>query len=389
MEPTARPNLRAAALLSNSSHSGSAAPHATCRSVVTTSGASSSAPLYAATSAMPTSASANGPETPPADLTAVISASGAHLLSYLPLGSLLTGHQSPTLVSTAFYDAVYHALGTQFTTLSFSGCPHLRKVDDEALIKIIRNIIEISQAHHPEYNRPVERRRGHVCEHTITCPCPINGIVYLDLSRCRSIKGEGVHFALKHLPNVRRISLSGAKRLDWLTHFVSERVIPDCYNKVQVHKLEAVDISACPKIDDLGVRSFLGAVKGHRIRVLDLSGCSTKTSDEIAGPISAYCRNLESISLAGMKKITAYGVGLIAYCCRDTLRSLNIRHCSKVHLMELLWRRVQHMATLLTNSGDQQEGNLLRRQFTRRHTQETFPMQVGRMQHLERCTLCP
>ena len=182
--------------------------------------------------------------------------------------------------------------------------------------------------------------------------------MYLDLSRCRSIKGEGVHFALKHLPNVRRISLSGAKRLDWLTHFVSERVIPDCYNKVQVHKLEAVDISACPKIDDLGVRSFLGAVKGHRIRVLDLSGCSTKTSDEIAGPISAYCRNLESISLAGMKKITAYGVGLIAYCCRDTLRSLNIRHCSKVHLMELLWRRVQHMATLLTNSGDQQEGNL-------------------------------
>ena len=317
--------------------------------------ASGSAPLPHAVSA----SAASGPETPPvADLTAVISASGAHLLSYLPLGALITGQQSPTLVSTAFYDAVYHALGTQFSALCFSGCPHLRKLDDEALIKIIRNIIEISQAHHPEYNRPVERRRGHVCEHTITCPCPINSIKYLDLSRCRSIKGEGVHFALKHLPNVRRISLSGAKRLDWLTHFVSERIIPDCYNKVQVPKLEAVDISACPKIDNLGVRSFLGSVKGHQIRVLDLSGCSTKTSDEIAGPISAYCRNLESISLAGMKKITAYGVGLIAYCCRDTLRSLNVRHCSKIHLMELLWRRVQHMATLLTNSDDQQEGNL-------------------------------
>lgn len=321
--------------------------------------ASGSTLPHAASSAMPISASASGPETlPAADLTAVISASGAHLLSYLPLGSLLTGQQSPTLVSTAFYDAVYHAIGTQFSELSFSSCPHLRKIDDEALIKIIRNIIEISQAHHPEYNRPVERRRGHVCEHTITCPCPINSIKYLDLSRCRSIKGEGVHFALKHLPNVRRISLSGAKRLDWLAHFVSERIIPDCYNKVQVHKLEAVDISACPKIDDLGLRSFLGSVKGHQIRVLDLSGCSTKTSDEIAGPISAYCRNLQSVSLAGMKKITAYAVGLIAHCCRDTLRSLNIRHCSKVHLMELLWRRVQHMATLLTNSNDQQEGNL-------------------------------
>ena len=322
--------------------------------------ASVSAAPRAATPAMPTSASAaRGPETPPvADLTAVISASGAHLLSYLPLGSLLAGQQSPTLVSTAFYDAVYYALGTQFSELSFSGCPHLRMVDDEALIKIIRNIIEISQAHHPEYSRPVGRRRRHVCEHTITCPCPINCIKHLDLSRCRFIEGEGVHFALKHLPHIRRISLSGAKRLDWLKHFVSERVIPDCYNKVQVQKLEVLDISACPKIDDLGVRSLLGSVKGHRIRVLDLSGCSTKTSDEIAGPISAYCRNLESISLAGMKKITAYAVGLIAYCCRDTLRSINVRHCSKVHLMELLWRRVQHMATLLTNSDDQQEGNL-------------------------------
>ena len=109
-------------------------------------------------------------------------------------------------------------------------------------------------------------------------------------------------------------------------------------------------------IDDLGVRSLLGSIQGHQIRVLDLSGCSTQTSDEIAGPISKCCRNLEGLSLAGMKKITAYGVGLIAYCCRDTLRSLNVRHCSKVHLMELLWQRINHMGIIARDAHPHGQG---------------------------------
>ena len=304
---------------------------------------------------MATSASGSPPATP-TDLTAVISSTGAHLLSFLPLACLINGYRSPSLVSTAFYDAVYHAIGTQFLTLSFSGCHHLRKIDDEALVKIIRNIIEINEAHHPEYERVVERRRSHNCACTVTCPCPIVAVKHVDLSRCRNIKGEGVHFALKHLKNVRRISLSGAKSINWLRHFVSEGVLPDCYNKVQLPRLEAIDLSACPKINDLGVRSLLASVQGHqRLRVLDLSGVSTQTNDDIAGPIASICRSLECLSLAGMKKVTSFGVGLIAYCCRDTLRSLSLRACSKVNLMELLCARIQHMGMLLANS-DGEEG---------------------------------
>ena len=68
---------------------------------------------------------------------------------------------------------------------------------------------------------------------------------------------------------------------------MSERVVPDCYNKVQLPRLEAIDLSACPKIDDLGVRSLLASVQGHQnLRILDLSGLSTQTNDNIAGPIA-------------------------------------------------------------------------------------------------------
>ena len=132
-------------------------------------------------------------------------------------------------------------------------------------------------------------------------------------------------------------------------------MVPDCYNKVQLPRLEAIDLSACPKIDDLGVRSLLASVQGHQnLRILDLSGLSTQTNDNIAGPIASICRSLECLSLAGMKKVTSFGVGLIAYCCRDTLRSLSLRGCSKVNLMELLCARIQHMGMLLANSDDEE-----------------------------------
>lgn len=131
------------------------------------------------------------------NLSTVIAAVGPQIFSFFPLGSLINGHRSPLLVSTIFHDSVFLCLG-QSETLNLSSCPHLRKLSDKSLIRLIRNIVEICGAHHPEYPRYVERRRVHNCSGMEGCPCPIKA-VHLDLSRCRFLKREGVYFALKHV----------------------------------------------------------------------------------------------------------------------------------------------------------------------------------------------
>lgn len=114
---------------------------------------------------------ATGEEENAAGLNRVMAAVGYHVFSYLPLGSIINGHRSPILTNTVFHDAAFVCLG-QTESLSLS-CPHLRKIDDETLIRLVRNVIELSEAHHPGYTRLVDRRRGHDCSETVICPCPI------------------------------------------------------------------------------------------------------------------------------------------------------------------------------------------------------------------------
>jgi len=282
------------------------------------------------------------------DLNAVVGAAGIHVLSYLPTGDLINGHRSPSLVSTLFHDAVYKALG-QREVLSFSGCGHLRKIKDDALIRLLRTIIEVSKADDPAEDKSerqvhvaVSRRRNHDCVGCSRCPCPINAWQFLDLSRCRQITGQAVHYALRHTPNVRRISVSSAVRF----HAAKEFCLPKDRDQdapsasfpsvLTVPKLEALDISGCSKVDTLGVETLTTYITGHQIRHLDLSGCSTTLDNRIAAPIAEWCRRLEYLGLAGLKKLTSCGVGLMAYCCRDTLRGLNLRGCENVYLTEIL-----------------------------------------------------
>ena len=329
-----------------------------------------------------------------ADLNAVIGAAGIHVLSCLPTGDLINGYRSPSLVSSMFHETVHKALG-QREVLSFSGCSHLRKINDDALIRLMRTIIEVSEADHPAHSRPEPRRQDHDCINRSSCPSPANALQFLDLGRCRNISGKAVHFVLKHTPNIRRISLAWAVRFDAAQEFrlPGDRDMAPFSNLSVLHvpKLETIDISGCSKVDALGVRAltafttgyqsrhwnisdlsdrsrddaltaefirnleYVGKntlttyVAGHQIRHLDLSGCSTTLDDNIAPPIAECCRHLEVLGLAGLKKLTSFGVGLMAYCCRDTLRDLTLRGCLNVYLTEIM---LPTMLTILDVFGE-------------------------------------
>eukprot|EP00970_Alexandrium_tamarense_P004747 scaffold784_cov173-Alexandrium_tamarense.AAC.2 len=267
----------------------------------------------------------------PLDLHTIISTVGTIIFSFFPLGSLLNGHDSPFLVSTIFHDSIYQSLG-QTESLFLSQCSHLRKINDEQLIRFVRNIVEISDAHHPEYTRLVERRRNHVWSLSRGCPCPLK-VKHLDLSKCRFLRGEGVHYCLKHMPNVERISLSSLQRFDPENHLVGGGL----WDHLDfTEKLEYLDVSECTKVGHDALNSITDVIRGHKILHLDLSGCSTQMDDSISGPIVGYCRNVECLSVAGSKKITSVGVGIIAYLCRNTLRCLNLSGCERVNLPLLM-----------------------------------------------------
>eukprot|EP00562_Extubocellulus_spinifer_P022062 CAMPEP_0178613636 /NCGR_PEP_ID=MMETSP0698-20121128/1747_1 /TAXON_ID=265572 /ORGANISM="Extubocellulus spinifer, Strain CCMP396" /LENGTH=867 /DNA_ID=CAMNT_0020252339 /DNA_START=571 /DNA_END=3174 /DNA_ORIENTATION=- len=316
-----------------------------------------------------------------ADLNAVIGAAGIHVLSCLPTGDLINGYRSPSLVSSMFHKTVHKALG-QREVLSFSGCSHLRKINDDALIRLMRTIIEVSEADHPGLSRLALRQQDHDCLNSSSCPSRANALHFLDLGRCRHISGKAVHFVLKHTPNIRRLSLVWAVRFDAAMEFrlPRDRDIAPFSNLSVLHvpKLETIDISGCSQVDALGVRAltafitgyqsrhlnisdisgssrndalaaefsrnleYVGIntltayVAGHQIRHLDLSCCSTTLDDNIAPPIAECCRHLEVLGLAGLKKLTSFGVGLMAYCCRDTLRDLTLRDCENVNLTEIV-----------------------------------------------------
>jgi len=265
-----------------------------------------------------------------------------HVFAFLPIGSILNGHRSLILVNTIFHDGAFRCLG-QAESISLSQCQHLRRIDDDQLIKLIRNMVEVGEAQHPGYARRVQRRRGHDCSGTAACPCPIKA-THLDLSRCRSLRGEGVHYCLKHMPGARRVLCSSAARFDAAERFAS------C-GDLQTSNLEYLDVSGCVGLENVGIKRLVTTVQGKNIRHLDFSGCSEQIDDSVAGTV-AFCQGLECLNLAGAADITAFGVGLVAYVCRSTLRCLSLRGCKSVNLPKLLMSASDELIDLAGSEDD-------------------------------------
>ena len=237
------------------------------------------------------------------NLTDIAAAVGPTIFSFLPLGSLLNGLSSPFLVNKIFRDKIFEHL-KEAVCISFSPYPHLRKIKDDQLICLVRNILGES-----------------TCLKT----------KYLDLSKCRNLKGDGIIFCLKSMPNIERISLSSAIR------FQIDNNFSDSALKEAIKRLYYVDVSGCTKLNTDGISCLASTLPGSNIRVLDFSSCSTQIGDDAAMSVAENCRNLECINVSGSTKLTTFGVAIISYICRRTLRCLLFRGCVEVKLSTLLY----------------------------------------------------
>lgn len=98
-----------------------------------------------------------------------------------------------------------------------------------------------------------------------------------------------------------------------------------------------MDISRCKKLGTPEIRALASTFSGSNIRVLDFSGCSTLIGDDAAVSVAEHCQNLECVNVSGSKKLTTFGVAIIAFVRRTTLRSLGLRGCQLVRLTTLLY----------------------------------------------------
>ena len=238
------------------------------------------------------------------DLTDIVAAVGPTIFSYLPVGSLLNGLSSPLLVNKIFCGAILEYL-QEAACLSFSQCPHLRKINDDQLICLMQSMIGDS-----------------TCLKT----------KQLDLSKCRNLKGEGVIFCLRSMPNIERLSLSSATRF----HITANNFNDPSVMAAMKH-LKHVDVSGCTKLNTPEICCLASNLSGSNIRVLDFSSCSTLIGDDAAVSVAEHCHNLESINVSGSRKLTTFGVAIIAFVCRSTLRCLSLRGCESVKLTTLLY----------------------------------------------------
>ncbi len=237
------------------------------------------------------------------DLTDITAAVGPTIFSFLPLGSLLNGLSSPLLVNKIFRAAIFEHL-KEAACISFSPYPHLRKIKDDQLICLVRNILGES-----------------TCLKT----------KYLDLSKCRNLKGDGIIFCLKSMPNIERICLSSAMRFQITNNFHDPTL------KEAIKRLHYVDVSGCTKLNTDGISCLASTLPGSNIRVLDFSSCSTQIGDDAAMSVAENCYNLECINVSGSTKLTTFGVAIISYICRRTLRCLSVSGCKSVSISTLLF----------------------------------------------------
>eukprot|EP00986_Skeletonema_menzelii_P003256 scaffold976_cov131-Skeletonema_menzelii.AAC.3 len=154
---------------------------------------------------------------------------------------------------------------------------------------------------------------------------------HLDLSRCRNLKGDGVIFCLKSMPNIERLSLSSATRFQ-ITNTFNDSTLTEA-----IKRLYYVDVSGCTKLNTDGIRCLASTLPGSNIRVLDFSGCSTQIGDDAAVSVAEHCHKLECINVSGSTKLTTFGVAIISFVCRRTLRCLSLRGCKLAKLTTLLY----------------------------------------------------
>lgn len=242
------------------------------------------------------------------DLTDIIAAVGPTVFSYLPLGSLINGNASPLLVNKIFHGAILEYL--RAADLCFSCAPHLRKINDEQLICLVQTILG-------KFNYMKTKR--------------------LDLSRCRKLKGDGVIYCLKNMPNLESISLSSAARFDVTEDFKA--------STLETKSLQSVDVSGCTRLGTQEISCIVSKLSVGTIRTLDLSFCSTLIGDDAAVSV-ARCP-LECVNVSGSKKITTFGVAIIAFVRRRTLRCLSLRGCTSVKLSVLLYNHALALGTEL------------------------------------------
>ena len=244
------------------------------------------------------------------DLTDIIAAVGPTVFSYLPIGSVINGFVSPLLVNKIFHGAILEHL--RAADLCFSSAPHLRKINDEQLICLVRTILG-------KFNSMKTKR--------------------LDLSRCRKLKGDGVIYCLKNMPNLESISLSSAARFDVTEDFKA--------STLEIKSLQSVDVSGCSRLGTQEISCIATKLSVGKIRILDLSFCSTLIGDDAAVFVARHCPNLECVNISGSKKITTFGVAIIAFVRRRTLRCLSLRGCTSVKLSVLLYNHALGLANEL------------------------------------------
>ena len=269
-----------------------------------------------------------------ASLTSTMAAVGPQLLDFLPLGSILNGFNSPFLISKSFRDDVYvHLSGRKI--FDFSQCAHLRKITDEDLIGLMRNVVRTSLMRNPDRTLLLKLEQ-------------------LDLSRCRKIQGLAVHQCLRFMPNLQRISLASCSKFDPELAGFGRTNNP---NAGQMDCLRHVDLSGCSKINTHMLFILLHALKGENITHLDLSGCSSQIDDAAAGFIASYMPKVEAVNLSGAKKITMFGFGILTWICRHTLKRLNVIGCVKIDFCPLLVCEKFKIIDMLSATHDPQDAS--------------------------------
>lgn len=259
---------------------------------------------------MPPTATTNSNNNDDSLADQVMAAVGQQVFSYLPLGSIINGDDSPMLVNTIFHDSIFHYLG-QTLSLDLS-CQHLRKINDDQLIALVQKIVEIcddassTQTTSTPTNVQSRRRRQchHDCSNIAICPCSMK-VQHINLSRCRNIRGTSLHYCLKHMPQIRRILLSSASRFDPNTTFTQNNVV----DALMLRKLQYIDMSGCTKVDSSGMKNLISTLQPAKLLHVDFSGASAMIDDEIFGSLALCSNNLESLSLAGATKVSTFGVG--------------------------------------------------------------------------------
>ena len=82
--------------------------------------------------------------------------------------------------------------------------------------------------------------------------------------------------------------------------------------------LKHVNISQCKQLTSPEVHHLLRFLRGRNITTLDLSGCSSKIDDNVIRSMVPHAPNLEYVNLSKAKKVTEYGVGMLAWVCHSS-----------------------------------------------------------------------